>query len=340
MLVVEVPRGHSLLLDGPAKVSVLSGECSVFGAKIKELEVPENKRVALKGACKLLIEGGTLSLVQGSTIPEDWNLSVKGKVLILGEMDSGKSVLCTFLINRQIYDGKRVVFLDLDCGQSDLGPPGTLAYARVKNPVPILQNLTYDNFFFFGATSPTGWEEWFVTGTAKLLKEIEDYDTLIINTPGWTSGRGIQLLESLIELIEPDHVLSLGDVGIRATVLPPSPHARTRKRAERLSVRNYLYRRYLKDLKEIFIPYERIKLPCGWLEEWRCLGKSYNLTPEGLEGFLGALFKGSRGVGFCLIKKLEEEGIRALGTTEDFEYARFGKIKLNPETLEEELLLI
>ncbi len=37
MLIVEVPRGHFLLLDGPAKVSVLSGECSVFGAKISVL---------------------------------------------------------------------------------------------------------------------------------------------------------------------------------------------------------------------------------------------------------------------------------------------------------------
>ncbi len=66
------------------------------------------------------------------------------KVLILGEMISGKSVLSLFLINRHVYHGKKVVFLDLDGGQSDLGPPGMLAYAYVKESVPIFRNLTYN----------------------------------------------------------------------------------------------------------------------------------------------------------------------------------------------------
>ncbi len=338
MFVVEVPPGSTLLVDGEARVKVLSGECRVFGARVEEITVPEGKRLPFRGSCRLSVEGGTLKLVKGGVIPEEWNISVKGRVLIAGEMDTGKSSLATFLINREVSAGKRVVFIDLDCGQSDLGPPGFLARALVEKPVPLLQEAKPQRLFFFGSTTPTGWEDYFIVGLSRLLEGTEE-ELVIVNTPGWVSGRGIQLLESIKELLRPDTVLLLGELPLEGKKLPPSPYVKQRTKEDRTKIRSSLYRKYLKNLREVSVPAEVFRAPCIPLPVPRCLGRELQLTPEGLKGLFGALLRKEEVVGYCLLRDVKEKEAVILATTEDFDEVRLGRIKLREEDLTEECLL-
>jgi len=338
MFVVEVPPGSTLLVDGEAKVKVLSGECKVFGAEVRELTVPEGKRLPFRGSCRLSVEGGSLTLVKGGAIPDEWNISIGGKVLIAGEMDTGKTSLATFLINREVSAGKRVIFVDLDCGQSDLGPPGFLGRAVVNRPVPLLQELRAEKLFFFGSTTPTGWEDYFMVGVVKLLEGLEG-DLVVVNTPGWVSGRGLQLLESVRELLRPDSVLLLGDIDLEGRKLPPSPYVKARTKEDRIKIRSNLYKKYLKNLKEVEVPSDIFELPCKPFPLFKCLGREIPITPEGLRGLFGALLKGNEVVGFCLLKELRENSATIMVTHKDFEKVKLGRIKLNEESLEEEGLL-
>ena len=110
--------------------------------------------------------------------------------MILGRADAGKSSFCTFLINRLLEEKKRVAILDGDLGQSDIGPPSTIAYAPVTKPITDLFNLRAKNAFFIGETSPSNVTGRMVQGLSLLKKEAlaGDPEFLIINTDGWIEG--------------------------------------------------------------------------------------------------------------------------------------------------------
>ncbi len=86
-----------------------------------------------------------------STIPNSWTASVNellelysGKLvvaMVVGGVDSGKSSFCTYLTNCLVSAKRRVAVLDEDLGQSDVGPPCTVAYAYVARPVTDLLTL-------------------------------------------------------------------------------------------------------------------------------------------------------------------------------------------------------
>jgi pantothenate kinase len=59
------------------------------------------------------------------------------RVMIIGPVDSGKSTLCSFLLNYAVRQQRTPVFVDLDIGQGSIGPPGTLSASVIRKPFDI-----------------------------------------------------------------------------------------------------------------------------------------------------------------------------------------------------------
>jgi len=296
----QVDKGKTLLVDGPASVTVASGKAEVFGFQPKNnsrILIREGKRlpfVVEETASFTISLGNTggVEEVAGSTIPPSWigafdilrSLQKKpAVVMVIGGVDSGKTSFCTYLINRLIGEKYSVSILDEDMGQSDIGPPCTIAYAHVTKPVTDLFNLEGESAFFVGATSPSEAADITVEGTALLISEIlgRTVDFMVVNTDGWAEGEGaVEFKSRLASALKPDVVFCLqpkddvpslcaafGDaLGEFREERAESPVAvRPRDREKRRSLRELGYAKYLGNAKVKSFSLKRLKVKefCG-----------------------------------------------------------------------------
>ncbi len=297
----QVDKGKTLLVDGPASVTVVSGKVEVFGFQPKNnsrIVIREGKRLpfAVEETANFTISlGGTggTEEVAASTIPPSWidafdilrSLQKKpAVVMVIGGVDSGKTSFCTYLINRLISEKCSVSILDEDMGQSDIGPPCTIAYAHVTKPVTDLFNLEGENTFFVGATSPSEAADITVDGTALLISEILGRDTVdfvVVNTDGWAEGEeAVEFKSRLASALKPDVIFCLqredevpslcaafGDaLGEFREERAESPVAvRQRDREKRRSLRELGYAKYLANAKVKSFSLKRLKVKecCG-----------------------------------------------------------------------------
>ena len=143
-----VEKGKTLLLDGPASVIMISGKAEVFGFKVKEskkIVIREGKRLPFaveETACLNISLGANAGAEEkeGNTIPNSWIEAYRiirefqkkpTVIMVVGGVDSGKTSFCTYLTNKMVNDKCKVAVIDEDLGQSDIGPPSTVAYAHV-----------------------------------------------------------------------------------------------------------------------------------------------------------------------------------------------------------------
>ena len=202
-----VEKGKTLIVDGPASVTLTSGKAEVFGALLRNASrvvIREGKRLpfAVEETAVFDISLGENAAAEefdGSTVPASWAKSYEEltslqtkpiTAIVLGAVDSGKTSFCTYLINRLLHEKRKVAILDGDLGQSDIGPPCTLAYAFVAKPVTDLFDLKEKDAFFIGTTSPSGHTDKVVEGLTTLKKEIlsNEPDVVLIDTDGWVEG--------------------------------------------------------------------------------------------------------------------------------------------------------
>ena len=280
-----VERDKTLLVDGPASVSVVSGKVEVFGFSMKNasrIVIREGKRLPFnvkETACFdiSLGENASAEEVDGNTIPQSWNEALEALkgvnkkpviTMILGKVDSGKTSFCTYLMNRVLSEKLKVAILDGDLGQSDIGPPCTVAYAFVAKPVTDLYGLKAENAFFVGVTSPSEAVNKTIKGMALMKAEILDKtpDFIIINTDGWVEGEEAAEYKSrLATELNPDVIFCFQQKDELAPLLVAlekfrkimidSPLAvRQRSREKRKSLRELSYIKYLKGAKVKSLP--------------------------------------------------------------------------------------
>jgi polynucleotide 5'-hydroxyl-kinase GRC3/NOL9 len=274
-----VEPDKTLLVDGPASVSIACGKVEVFGRKISvatRIVVRDGKRLPFFAIEKSIFEislgaGASTQEVAGSTIPESWYrmvqavLSIKQKpvtILVVGKTDSGKSSFCTYLVNKLVDEKSKVAVLDGDIGQSDIGPSGTVAFALTSKSVTELSELKFENAFFVGSTSPIRAIAKTIEGLAlmkdEILKKLVDY--VVVNTNGWVAGDiAVRIKTSVINELKPDVIVGvqiaddlgalIADLESQMTLIDPSPYLNERTAAERKSLREMTYARYLKDAR-------------------------------------------------------------------------------------------
>jgi polynucleotide 5'-hydroxyl-kinase GRC3/NOL9 len=190
------------------------------------------------------------------------------------------------LTNKALHEKRKVAILDGDLGQSDIGPPCTVAYTFVTKPLTDLFNLKAENAFFIGATSPSRTVDKVIEGLTVLKKEILgcDPDVVVINTDGWVEGtEAAEYKIQLVEKLGPDIVFCikqkdelaplLSNLGkFRKIVVDAPPAVSQRNREKRRNLRELGYVKYLRNAKVQSIP-------LGWLKiegsELFGLGRNY-----------------------------------------------------------------
>jgi len=286
-----VENGKTLLVDGPASVMVISGRVEVFGSIIgstSKVVIREGKRLPFAVEEKAtfnisLGENANVEEVDGNTIPPSWIKSFEGMLnfqtkpvtaMVLGTVDSGKTSFCTYLINKLLREKQKVAILDGDLGQSDIGPPCTVAYALVTKPITDLFNLEAKNAFFVGVTSPSTAINKVIEGLTSLKKDISSInpDFIIINTDGWVEGEeAVNYKAQLVEELNPDMIFCIQQKDeltplinalekFRKVVVDSPSAIRQRSREKRRSLRELGYIKYLRNAKVQSLPLSWLKI--------------------------------------------------------------------------------
>ena len=302
-----VEKGRTLLVDGPASVTLLSGKTSILGAALKIGEKPvirEGKRVPFgvmkKAAFDLMLgEEASFEEIDGGTVPSSWEnaskeiLSLKKPVtvMVMGGVDSGKTSFCTYLANEALRKRWKTGIIDADLGQSDVGPPSTIGFNYITAPVRDLFEIKAENAYFVGLTSPSGAVNSVIEGLTELKSRVlkTDVDFLIVNTDGWVDGEDAAKYKiRLTERVSPSVVVGIrqGDeltpilTALKETKILAIDSPRVvqkRNREKRKILRELSYKKYLKKAKMQSFALNWVKV------EGTPLGSGSPLTTEHME---------------------------------------------------------
>jgi polynucleotide 5'-hydroxyl-kinase GRC3/NOL9 len=290
MIELELYPDSTLLVDGPASVRVESGILEVFGAERKAQSltiVKEDKRLPFYAIIPTKIEmklgaNSAYEIKKGNTIPQSWiecaNTIIKKTprcVVIIGGVDSGKSSLGLYLINRCIKDGLGPVgFIDTDLGQSEVGPPGTIGFLLLREQTTDFQSMNPDWTMFVGVTSPYSVQKKVLSMAGKLLAKAEEKRAriIIVNTDGWVGNdAALNFKKSMVGLLPSPFVVAIAQdnklnpllqsfsnevivVQPPSDVKPRSPE--TRKRLRELAFARYLKRGRVKVFRNDVVKFE------------------------------------------------------------------------------------
>ncbi len=314
-------------MDGPASVRLLSGKAEVFGCQIKgnPTLVREGKRLPfyIQETAVFDVSLGANARaqeVEGTTIPQSWSKTVEAAlavekrpatVLVLGTADSGKSSLCTFIVNKLVPTGL-VAVLDGDLGQSDIGPSATVSYALAPRPVPELYELHLENARFVGVTSP-------ILAFAKTLGALTDLSAqiqvkqvsfVVVNTDGWVNGDiAMRYKTALCQALKPDIIVGVqvqneleplvGALNTSVTLVEPSSALCPRTPEKRKALREMTYQRYLKNAKLQCYPRSHVEV------------ESKNVVPKDLGSKKGVLLglygRGDKYLGIGVLREVDNE---------------------------------
>ena len=307
---LNLKKNEFYLLNGPASVKIDSGVIEIIAASLaagEKINVPVGKKIPLLGIedSVLTIEAPVeaLTKMEASSIPAEWDeladkiASEKKsgslyKILVLGEVDTGKTFFSTYLANRLLSKVGKTAILDCDTGQSDIGCPGTFGMLLLAKPAIFLTELEPTHMYLLGAHSPGLHFVPALTGLVEMLRKAEkEADALIIDTTGWVQGDGGRAIKKAkLDIVQPDKIV-LMQRGIelehlvrhlpaeKIVRLPVSKKASSTSQMDRKELRELVSRRYFADAKVFEIPFRQV-----------CTDRSYFLTGNkiDLEGTLHA----------------------------------------------------
>ncbi len=280
---LNLEQGHTLLLKGPASIRAKRGDAECLGAPIQSdhwTTIEEERQEPIYATDNVLFEirrgsGSSWTVVRESTVPIAWNEAAhvlkrqRGVCVIIGDVDSGKSSLCTFLANKCLEETGKIGIVDADVGQADIGPPTTINSSIVQTPIIGLHKAIAGTSFFIGDTSPSFVPDKLVTLATRLKKSItRTADILLVNTDGWLGEfNALRHKQLLLEELQPDLVIGLSRsnetiepllerVKSASLKLPSSSFARNRTKEERKKAREAGYRRFLQGSHKLGISQE------------------------------------------------------------------------------------
>jgi len=224
-------------------------------------------------------------------IPSPWEAAVQrfleqgGVTMVLGGPDTGKSTLCRYLVYRAYAHGSPVALVDLDLGQSHLGPPGALGLGLFPPRFPGDQSLFPEALYFIGQTSPVGAILEVAVGCRVLVDEARarGVDRAVINTSGLIHGpAACRLKMAQMELLKPRLLLALDregelaplrqalDLGKSTLSLPVSSQATRKSMEDRRRHREAKFHRYFDKAQRHDLSLAKVVWqghPWGWGKE-------------------------------------------------------------------------
>ncbi|HOY65390.1 MAG TPA: Clp1/GlmU family protein [Candidatus Ozemobacteraceae bacterium] len=285
----RIEREENHLLVGPAKFKVVSGAVEVIAAKLetgKSLTVPVGKRVPILGleSSQLELEAaeGAITKMEASSIPPEWDKLAEdivrehkagqlSTIMVLGEVDTGKTFFSTYLANRLTSKLGRTAILDCDTGQSDIGPCGSFGMLVLKEPCVFLTEEPATHLYMLGAHSPGLHFLPALTGLSAMMKKARaGADALIIDTTGWVQGDGGRAIKKAkLDIVDPDKVVLMQrgtELEHLVKHLPPekivrlpvSKKASSTSQMERKQLRELVNVKYFKDARVLEVPFRQV----------------------------------------------------------------------------------
>ncbi|CAI8008208.1 Polynucleotide 5'-hydroxyl-kinase NOL9 [Geodia barretti] len=195
-----------------------------------------------------LLKGDVAPTPKFINFPEDFHtqlnkvLEYRGPVvLVCGGMNSGKSTLGRFLVNKFLNRCDKVGFLECDVGQPEFTVPMVTALHVLTHPVFGPAHFSHRRpykAYFFGELSPARKPRYYVHLINQLFSLFmsgirgDGEVPLIINTCGWTKYLGVALLMDIIRLTSPSHIVRMVPdkrrvFNVVTDLLPFTPHTLT-----------------------------------------------------------------------------------------------------------------
>ena len=206
-MIKNVNKGHTLLIKGPARVTVLEGKIDVLGKIFlpekdssnnpptnnrNVLIIPSAQSYPLYGLEKSKLEIYTnieefIKLIEENSISTEWietkdsiikalkeNTNAPLKIMVLG-ISSGKTTFIKYLANNFLKEGLKGGYLDSDLGQQIIYIPTTINIGSIDDYIVSSENINSEKTFFIGATFPKGDFKFIVSVSSRKL--IDDYIT-------------------------------------------------------------------------------------------------------------------------------------------------------------------
>lgn len=255
------------------------------------------------------------------------------KVLVMGDVDRGKSTYCDFLSQHLLTAGFRVAVVDTDVGQKHIGPPATLTlgYPAPAQPLADVRPVAW---YFIGAVNPVGHLLPMVVGTRQLVDTARGAFVLM-NTTGFIRGVGRILKSYKIEAVQPDVIVAIAQGSelqpiirayrnYRILRLPPSPRAVVKTPEQRRQARERAFGNYFQPACEIALPYRKLILQRKFA------------SPDSKRNLLcGLADRRNRGLGLAIVRAADaSRGTFSLLTpvpAEKIHLLQYGDLYLSPD---------
>ncbi len=286
---INLEKGRSALLVGPAKLMVIKGALSIFGATLRgatsfaAIAGRQYPIVALEDS-EFVISlgiGSRFERFDRDPIPSDWRAAAElisrlsGTIVVLGDVDAGKSGFTLYAANALISKGRRVAIVDTDVGQSDIGPPGTIGMSILDKQYPSYPDVPLTDAYFIGDKSPVGHLLPMVVGARAVADKALALgaDVVIVNTTGLVHGGVAAALKyNKIENLRPalivalqreseiEHLLKPHEGYFTIARLKTPSHVAKRGREERAEFRSLRMGHYLMSSKVVTLDLRSVTL--------------------------------------------------------------------------------
>ncbi len=251
-MIKNINKGQTLLIKGPARVTVLEGKIEVLGKLFRPekesfnnpltnntnvLIIPSAQTYPLYGVEKSKLEIYTnieefVKLIEENSISNEWieikdliikalkeNTNTPLKIMVLG-ISNGKTTFIKYLANNFLKEGLKGGYLDSDLGQQIIYIPTTINIGSIYDYIVSSENINSENTVFIGATFPKGDYKFIVSVASRQL--IDDYTTknknidfVLIDTDGWIKTEaGILYKNFFIKKVDPDILVVFHDESI------------------------------------------------------------------------------------------------------------------------------
>jgi polynucleotide 5'-kinase involved in rRNA processing len=136
---------------------------------------------------------------------------LSGVVMVMGDVDTGKTSLCKQFAEDALADGRSVAYIDADVSACTVGPAACVGLKILQLPEDLADLSTPDELRFVGSTEPNGVVLPHVVGVASLVSAVRDrVDLVLLDTTSVVSGVVGQTLKyHLVELTDPVLIVAL-----------------------------------------------------------------------------------------------------------------------------------
>ncbi|HDI74745.1 MAG: hypothetical protein DRJ52_06760 [Thermoprotei archaeon] len=230
---LEAKKGNIIRVKGPASIILREGYIEYLGKSLREKErvsIPRGKVAFVNIIENSLLEINLgedaeveiLEEIEDVTVPYHWRALIEPlitdlkklptKIMILGDVGTGKNLLATYITNLAVKRGYKVAILDKDVGQSSLSAPTTIGLVITKKATTSLHKVKTHYAYFVGSISPGGFVHRILVGAKLLLEKAisQKADLIVVNTDGWIHGKEAREYKwSLIDIVRPDYIIAL-----------------------------------------------------------------------------------------------------------------------------------